>query len=92
MIAASRDTRYRRLLWVVSVLFALNLNVFYGISEFEYRGSYMVPRMMSVLDLTVWLSLANCATLVWHAVLLKRVCADPAVLEQRGSYRRAITT
>ncbi|MEQ1870642.1 MAG: hypothetical protein ABL961_11520 [Vicinamibacterales bacterium] len=92
VIAASRDTRYRRLLWVVSAIFALNLNVFYGISEFEYRGSYMVPRMMSVLDLTVWLSLASCATLVWHAVLLKRVCADPAVLERRGDYRRAITT
>ena len=71
-VAAARYRRHRPLLWVLTAIFALNLNLFYGISESEWRGAYMVPRSSSVLDLTVWLSLANCAALVWHARLLKR--------------------
>ena len=72
VIAAAGRPRYRPLLWVLTAIFALNLNVFYGISEYEWRGAFTFPRSMTVLDITVWLSLANCAELVWHARTLKR--------------------
>lgn len=75
-IAASARPRYRPLLWLLTAIFALNLNAFYGISEFEWRGSYMIPRAITVLDITVWLSIANCAALWWHSRLLKRECRD----------------
>ena len=75
VIVAAERPRYRPLLWAVTAIFALNLNLFYGISEYAYRGRYTIPRAMTILDLSVLLAIANCAALVWHAAVLKRECA-----------------
>jgi hypothetical protein len=80
-IAAAERPGYRRLLWAISAIFALNLNLFYGISEFEYRDRFAVPRSLTLIDLTVLLAVANCAALGWHAAVLKRQCeATPSGL------------
>ena len=73
-IAGAERAGYRRLLWVLSAIFALNLNLFYGISEFEYRDRFAIPRSLTLIDMTVLLAVANCAALGWHAVVLKRQC------------------
>ena len=74
VIAAAGHPGYRRLLWVISAIFALNLNLFYGISEFQFRGRYAIPRSLTLIDLAVLLALANCAAFAWHAAVLKREC------------------
>ena len=70
VVAASGRPRFRPVLWALSAIVTLNLNIFYGISE--YIGGYAIPRTWTVVDLSVLLALANCATLVWHAVVLKK--------------------
>ena len=47
----------------------LNMNLFYGIGM--GRG-YSVPRLLLGLDLTVILSVANVAALIWHARIVAR--------------------
>ena len=74
VIVAAQRPRYRPLFWVVSAIFAVNLNLFYGISEYGYRNQYMIPRNMTVIDSSVLLAIANCVALVWHASVLKREC------------------
>ena len=73
VVAAAGHRRLRPVLWAVSAIFALNLNAFYGVSE--YIDGYAVPRTLTVIDLTVWLALANCATLVWHGWVLSGECS-----------------
>src|SRR5262249_34968611 len=73
VIAGAGFPRYRPLMWVMSAIFALNLNFFYGISE--YGVGYALPRMLTVVDATVLLACANCAALGWHAVLFRSECA-----------------
>lgn len=51
------------------MILALNLNLFYGFGE---PTGYALPRGLTVLDATVWLALANCAALAWHARTLNR--------------------
>jgi hypothetical protein len=63
-------------MWTVSAIFALNLNMFYGISE--YIPGYAFPRTLTIIDATVILALVNCAALAWHAVVLRRESALPA--------------
>jgi hypothetical protein len=66
----------------VSAIVALNLNLFYGISE---ELGYAIPRSLLVIDMTVILAVLNCAALAWHAALLRRECAlsDSALVPQR---------
>jgi hypothetical protein len=73
VVAAAVHRRLRPLLWTLSAVFALNLNAFYGISE--YMDGWAIPRTITVVDLTVWLSLVNCAALAWHAALLQQECS-----------------
>jgi hypothetical protein len=82
VFAAVGRPRYRPLLWALSAIFALNLNLFYGISEYSYRGRYTIPRTISIVDLSVLLAVANCAALVWHAAVLKRECSTAPLLEK----------
>jgi hypothetical protein len=56
----------------VTAIFALNLNLFYGISE---DLGYAIPRTLSVIDMTVILAVLNCAALAWHAAMLRRECS-----------------
>ena len=80
VVAAAGRPRLRPVMWTISGIFALNLNLFYGISE--YIEGWTVPRGITVIDLTVLLAVANCATLVWHATVLKSECSAAAALHQ----------
>jgi hypothetical protein len=55
-MGAAAYPSWRPALVLVSVIFALNLNVFYGLGE---GIGLAVPRTLTVIDATVWLSLAN---------------------------------
>ncbi len=77
VLAAAGRPEYRPLAWVVSAIFAVNLNLFYGISEYQYLGRFMIPRRATVVDLTVLLAVANCAALAWHGVVLRRAAHRP---------------
>jgi hypothetical protein len=70
VIAGAGRPRYRPVMWTVSAIFALNLNMFYGISE--YIQGYAIPRSLTVIDATVILALVNCASFVWHGYVLRR--------------------
>jgi hypothetical protein len=62
----------------VSAIFALNLDLFYGIGE---DVGYAIPRQITAIDLSVVLAVANCAALLWFA----RILAREAQIEPRGS-------
>ena len=83
VVAAAGHRRLRPVLWTLSAVFALNLNAFYGISE--YIDGYAVPRTLTVVDLTVWLAAINCAALVWHGTVLGRECAAGGGSAQLGA-------
>jgi len=70
VIAAAGRRRFAPVMWTISAVLALNLNLFYGISE--YIDGYAVPRTLTVIDLTVIVAAVNCATLAWHARVLSR--------------------
>jgi hypothetical protein len=73
--AAARP-RLRPVMWTLSVIFALNLNLFYGISE--YIEGWAVPRTLTIIDLSVVLAAVNCAALVWHARVFGHECTTAA--------------
>jgi hypothetical protein len=54
---------------VVSAIFALNQNMFYGIGE---DVGLAIPRSSTLIDLSVVLSVVNCAALVWHGAVFRR--------------------
>jgi hypothetical protein len=60
---------------LVSAIFALNLNLFYGISE---DIGYALPRTATVIDATVLLAAVNCGALAWHAAVFSRECSTEA--------------
>ena len=78
VIAAAGRREYRPVLYAVSALFALNLNLFYGISEYGFRGRFMIPRSLTIIDLSVLAAVVNCGMLAWHATVLRRACEPPA--------------
>ena len=69
VLAAAGRRAFVPLLAAVSAIFFLNLSIFYGISE---DVGYAVPRGLTIIDLSVVLSVANCAALVWHGAVLRR--------------------
>jgi hypothetical protein len=71
-LAAAGRPAFRPVLLAVSAIFALNLNLFYGIGE---DVGYALPRGITVVDATVVLALVNCGALVWHARVLAREAA-----------------
>jgi hypothetical protein len=77
-MASAGRPRLRPVLIVVSAILALNLNMFYGISE---DVGYAIPRSWTLIDLSVVLSVLNCAALAWHGAVFRReagVTAGPA--------------
>jgi hypothetical protein len=74
-LAAVLRPRFRPLFFAVSLIVALNINIFYGIGL--GRG-WALPRSMLLIDSSVLLSVANIAALVWHARLFRRECERPA--------------
>jgi len=68
-LAAAGRPAFRPVLFAVSAIFALNLNLFYGIGE---DVGYALPRSLTIIDATVVLAIVNCIALVWHARVLRR--------------------
>ena len=68
-LAASLQASLRPLFYTISAIVALNLNLFYGLG---IGVGWAVPRLMLGVDLSVLLSLANVAALVWHARVVTR--------------------
>jgi len=73
--AAAGRPRLTPVFVAVSAIFALNLNLFYGVSE---DIGYALPRTLTIVDATVLVSIANCATLLWHAASFSRECSTAA--------------
>jgi hypothetical protein len=67
-LAAAGRRGLRPIFYVVTAIFALNLNLFYGIGE---DVGYALPRGITIIDATVVLSVVNCAALLWHARVLR---------------------
>lgn len=72
VLAAAGRPGFRPVLLVVSAIFALNLNIFYGISE---DSGWAIPRSLTVIDMSVVLAAVNCAALAWHGRVLAREAA-----------------
>jgi len=70
VIAGSGRPGFRPVMWTLSAIVALNLNLFYGISE--YIGGYSFPRAITIVDATVILAGINCVALAWHAQVLRQ--------------------
>ncbi len=71
-LAAAGRAQFRPIFLAVSAIVALNLNIFYGISE---DAGFAIPRAMTVIDLSVGHAVLNCAALLWHGSVLKRAAA-----------------
>jgi len=71
-LAAAGRRRFAPIFVAVSAILALNLNLFYGVSE---DLGYAIPRGVTLVDLSVVIAAANCAALAWHAVVLSRECS-----------------
>jgi hypothetical protein len=86
-LAGALDPRFRPVFYAVSLITALNMNLFYGIS----RGwGWAVPRMLTPVDLSVVLSVVNVATLIWHGRLLAREAAREGMPQSSAWYGEAV--
>lgn len=74
-IVAAQESRYRRVLVFVSVIFAGNLFLFYGIG----RGFPLPPRHFTVIDATVVLSIVNVVAVGWHGRRLAKLTAGAPI-------------
>jgi hypothetical protein len=73
-LAAAALPEWRAPFWVLSGIFALNLNLFYGFGD---RVGFAVPRTLTGVDATVWLSVANVAVFAWFGRRLGRSLGAP---------------
>jgi hypothetical protein len=71
-LAAAGRRRFTPIVVAVSAIVALNLNLFYGISE---DLGYAIPRSWTIVDLTVLVAIANCGALAWHAAVFRSECS-----------------
>ncbi len=72
VLAGAGRRAFRPIAVGVSVVAALNLNLFYGFGD---GIGYALPRAITIIDLTVVGALLNCFLLSWHAVALTRECS-----------------
>ena len=79
-LAAALRPSLRRLFWAISLIVALNMNLFYGIG---LGLGWTPPRGLLLVDLSVLLSLANIAALVWHGRVLVREASDDVASDRR---------
>ena len=86
-LAAGLRPTIRPLFWVISAIVALNMNLFYGIG---LGLGWSIPRGVLLIDLSVWLSCANVAALVWHGrVLAREATANDAQASDDSSAARS---
>jgi hypothetical protein len=69
--AAAVSHELRPVFYGISIVFALNLWLFFGLG----RGFPPPSRSLTIVDTTVWLAIANCALLWFHASRFRRVSA-----------------
>ena len=69
VLAAAGRRGFRPIAAGVSMVVALNLNLFYGFGD---GIGYALPRAITIVDLTIIVALFNCLLLSWHAVVLSR--------------------
>ena len=67
--AAAVHRELRPVFYGVSIAFALNLWLFFGLG----RGYPPPPRNLTIIDSTVWLALANCGLFCLHACVFARI-------------------
>jgi hypothetical protein len=72
LLAAAGRRGFRPIAVGVSLVVALNLNLFYGFGD---GIGYALPRAITIVDLTIIVALFNCFLLSWHAVVLSRQCS-----------------
>jgi hypothetical protein len=65
---------WRRPFQIMSASFALNLFFFYGLGT---SGGIALPRNITGIDATVWLSALNMAMFIWFSRHLGRCLKDP---------------
>ena len=68
---ASLRREYAPVLTVLSVIFALNLYHFYGVTGEPPPAM----RRLTVIDSTVIVAIANCVAFAWHARVLARTAS-----------------
>jgi hypothetical protein len=79
-LAAAMRPRLRPLFYAVSAIVALSINTLYGAG---LGMGWALPRMITVIDISVLTSFANVGLLIWFAQLLRREAAtDTFVLRQ----------
>ncbi len=78
-LGAALRRSLRPLFWTVSAIVALNMHLFYGIG---LGLGWSLPRGLLLVDLSVWLSIANVCALAWHARILAR---ETAALSPSGA-------
>lgn len=74
LLAAVALAPYRRLAWALGLQQALNLFLFYGISE---GIGWLPPRGLTIVDTTVVLAVVSVGVFAWHVRILARVTARP---------------
>ena len=79
VLASAGRRAFRPICAAVSVVVALNLNLFYGFGD---GIGYALPRTITIVDLTVIVALLNCFLLLWHARVLRSECSTAAALRQ----------
>ena len=79
VLASAGRPAFRPIAIGVSAIVALNLNLFYGLGD---GIGFALPRALTVIDATVWLAVANCFWLSWHARVLRRECSTAAAPRQ----------
>jgi hypothetical protein len=77
VLAAAGRRGFRPIAAGVSMVVALNLNLFYGFGD---GIGYALPRAITIVDLTLIVALFNCFLLSWHAVVLSRQCSTAGAL------------
>jgi hypothetical protein len=81
-LAAALRPGLRPLFYAISAIVALNMNVFYGLG---YGFGWAIPRRITLIDLSVVLSIANVAALVWHGRILAREAAGVGSPDHRST-------
>jgi hypothetical protein len=73
-VAAALAPAFRGVFVAVSLVAALNMNLFYGLGN---GVGWAVPRMLTPIDLSVLLSFASIGVFFWHARVLSRTSPNP---------------
>ena len=81
-LAAATRPAFRPLFFAVSAIVAININYVYGAG---LGMGWAIPRMITVVDISVVLAFVNVGVLVWFGGLLQQEApTSSAVLSERG--------